>query len=451
LFSSVPPFPLRLQYCTVPAVDVASIRQDLMAMADAAIRAVHAGALLEAALSRPPTGFRVDQPTTVVAAGKASRSMVETYLHFAGDACRQGMVAAPGERPPAIPDRIRWFNAGHPVPTSASVDAGAFALTLARGAAPDSQFVVLLSGGASALLALPLAGLTLDDKQRVTSALLAAGARIDELNCVRKHLSGVKGGRLAAACRANAFTFAVSDVVNPVDDDPAVIGSGPTVADPSTYKDALNILDRLGVESSIPVAARNILERGARGEIEESPKPGDARVRGEYRIIGSRRTAMAAVRAEAERRGYKVIVEEAAIVGEARDAGPRLIGRALDYGRSAERVCVIASGETTVKVTGTGKGGRNQELVLAALPDVASAPRSVFFASVASDGVDGPTDAAGAWAGPDVTSRANAAGLNAIRSLENNDAYRFFEPLGNLIRTGWTDTNVGDLQIVVMP
>jgi hydroxypyruvate reductase len=422
-----------------------------MAMADAAIRAVHAGALLEAALSNPSTGFRIAQPTTVVAAGKASRSMVESYLRLAGNACRQGMVAAPGGRPGSLPDRIRWFNAGHPVPTSGSVDAGAFAIQLAHDTGPDSQFVVLLSGGASALLALPQPGLTLDDKQRVTSALLAAGARIDELNCVRKHLSAVKGGRLAAACRATTFTFAVSDVVNPVDDDPAVIGSGPTVADPTTYKEALQILDRLGVGPSIPAAARDILERGARGEIEESPKPGDARVRGEYRIIGNRRTAMAAVRAEAERRGYRVMVEEAAIVGEAREAGPRLVARALDYARSGERACLVASGETTVKVRGTGKGGRNQELVLAALPDLASASRPVFLASVASDGVDGPTDAAGAWAGPDLASRANDAGLDAVRALENNDAYSFFDALGNLIRTGWTDTNVGDLQIVVVP
>jgi hydroxypyruvate reductase len=360
------------------------------------------------------------------------------------------MVAAPGDRPASLPVRITWFSAGHPVPTSASVDAGAFALTLARGATPDSQFVVLLSGGASALLALPQPGLTLDDKQRVTSALLAAGARIDELNCVRKHLSAVKGGRLAAACRAKTFTFAVSDVVNPVDDDRAVIGSGPTVADPSTYQEAGEILARLGVWASIPEAARQILDRGARGEIEESPKPGDLRVKGEYRIVGSRRTAMTAVRAEAERRGYRVMVEEAAIVGEARDAGPRLVARALEYGRSGRPLCLVASGETTVKVTGTGKGGRNQELVLAALPAVTSAPCPVFVASIASDGVDGPTDAAGAWAGPDTARRAAAAGLDAVRALENNDSYAFFEPLGNLIQTGRTETNVGDLQIVLV-
>jgi hydroxypyruvate reductase len=257
--------------------------------------------------------------------------------------------------------------------------------------------------------------------------------------------------RLAAACRATTFTFALSDVVTPVDDDASVIGSGPTVADPSTYEDALSIINRLGVAESLPMAARALLERGTRGEIEETPKPDDPRLSGgAYVIAGSRKTAMSAARLEAERRNYHGHVQEAAVTGEARVAGPEMVARALAHARPGQPSCLIASGETVVRVTGAGKGGRNQELALSALAGVTDAPRAMFLASVASDGVDGPTDAAGAWVGPETTERAKAAGLDAARAVRANDSYNFFNPLGALIRTGPTGTNVGDLQIVIV-
>jgi glycerate 2-kinase len=405
----------------------------------------------------------------VVAAGKPSAAMIRGLLN-AGLSPARGLMATPfHDRESAHQLEAdlrravgaadwRFCFSGHPVPTAASVEAGEHALALARAAAPDDHLLVLLSGGASALFAAPAEGLTLDDKMKATRALLGGGAAIHELNGVRKHLSAIKGGRLAAAARCRVTTLAISDVISPVDDDPSVIGSGPTVPDASTFRDALASIDRLGVRAAMPAAVIAVLEEGAAGRRDESPKPGDARLaRADYHVIASRRDAMTAARAEAQRLGFTVFVVDAAISGEAREAAPRLLAQADALVRDRVRqgpCCVIASGETTVRVTGSGRGGRNQEFALA-LVERLSAERdsrapSVVAASIGTDGIDGPTDAAGGMVDSTTLHRARAAGIAEPGAfLANNDAYRFLDAVGDLVKTGPTDTNVGDLQLFI--
>jgi hydroxypyruvate reductase len=314
----------------------------------------------------------------------------------------------------------------------------------------DGDLVVLLSGGASAMLAAPIGGLSIGDKAETTRLLLASGCPIHEINTVRKHLSAIKGGRLAAAA-GRSLTLAISDVVGPVEADPAIIGSGPSTADDTTYADALRVLEKRGLLDEVPAAVRAHLRRGARGGIEDTIKAGDARLRdAEVRVVGGRRDAMEGARHEARARGYSVEVVEAPIVGEARAAGPALVERAL-AARGAGPHCLIASGETTVAVKGRGRGGRNQEIVLSAIRALADVDRYIAMASAGTDGVDGPTDAAGAVADAATLERSQLRGLGAPEwALDENDSYAFFEALGDLIRTGPTGTNVGDLQVIVV-
>ena len=341
----------------------------------------------------------------------------------------------------------------HPLPTDASEEAGRLALRLARSTQPGEVLMVLLSGGASALMAVPIEGVTLADKARTTDLLMKNGASIAVLNSVRKHLSRIKGGRLAQAAAAPTLTLAISDVVG---DDLSVIGSGPTVADGSTFGDALDALDLHGGRGVFPPSVVSRLAAGARGELPETPKPADGpRLRsgqgqaGMARVIGSRHEAMAGAAEEARARGYRVHVSDAAVVGEARTAAQTRVAAAGDLARDVP-VCLISSGETTVHVKGRGRGGRNQEFALAAVDLMGLFRGAAALASVGTDGVDGPTDAAGAVVDSATGSRALAAGLSPARFLENNDAYTFFEALGDLIHTGPTGTNVGDLQVILL-
>ena len=336
----------------------------------------------------------------------------------------------------------------HPVPSSASESAGRRALAVARGMRAGEHLVVLLSGGASALMAVPAAGLTLDDKRGVTTALLRAGADIHALNTVRKHLSAIKGGQLAALSAAPTTTLAISDVVG---DDVSVIGSGPTVADASQYRDALEVLSRLGVAALCPPRALAHLTRGAAGDVPETPKAGDPRLSAStVRVIAGRRDAMHGAAAEARARGYDVHVIDEPIEGEARVAA--LGYWSLVNGKAAARnrpTAVVSSGETTVHVRGHGRGGRNQELALA-LADSVGGAAPTLVASLGTDGIDGPTDAAGAIVDSTTAERAARAGLgDPRRFLDDNDAYAFFAALGDLIQTGPSGTNVGDLQIAL--
>jgi len=412
---------------------------------------VEAGQLVRTALVHRSAGGRGDLPRQVVAAGKAACPMIAALAEdYPID---WGLVAVPAGSVPPPGGPLDVIVAGHPAPDQGSAAAGARALALARDGASRGGLLVLLSGGASAMLALPAEGLTLEDKAATARALMEAGAAIDELNCVRKHLSRIKGGQLAAAA-GRTVTLALSDVHAPRADDPSVIGSGPTVPDPTTFADALEIVRERRVE--IPPAALVHLSRGARGELPETSKPGDVRVTdSEYVVIGNRHTAAAGARDEAERRGYQVIVEDTAIAGEARESARAWVNSLRPHlGRPSRPVCVIGSGETTVTVRGNGRGGRNQEFALGGAVAVATLASNlqcaVLLASAGTDGVDGPTDAAGAVVDQTTLARAARARIDPDAALARNDAYAFFEPLGDLIRWGPTGTNVGDLQILLV-
>jgi hydroxypyruvate reductase len=349
-----------------------------------------------------------------------------------------------------LPSTVIWVESSHPVPDVRSVDAGRRALASARTLAPGHGLLVLLSGGASSLMALPAAGITLEDKQSATRRLLTAGADIHELNAVRKHLSAVKGGQLAAAASGPVLALAISDVAG---DDLSVIGSGPTVADPSTFADALDVVGRFGGPKAFPSNVIARFRAGVRGEVVETPKPGDARLeRSVTRIIGSRADAAAGAASAARSLGYRTIVIDEPVVGLARDSGPRFVDDAVRrVGPGDDPACVIATGETTVRVIGRGRGGRNQEVVLSAARALASLPTATALLSGGTDGVDGPTDAAGAIADGMTLSRAERVGLESPEAhLDDNDAYRFFSALGDLVITGPSDTNVGDIQILLI-
>jgi glycerate 2-kinase len=429
------------------ADDVARLRTAARAIAAAGVDAVDAGRRLRPALDAWLAGRPGRGAARVIAAGKAAGVMMRTALD-AGLMVERGLVASTHWRG-EWPASIAAIKAGHPIPTEASAAAGHAALDLAQGATGDESLLVLLSGGASALLAAPAEGITLADKQVTTKLLLEAGASIDELNAVRKHLSAVKGGGLAAAARCEVVTFALSDVIG---DHPGVIGSGPTSPDPSTWADALDVVGRRGVLARLPEVVRRRLDAGARGELPETPKPGDARLsRAAWQLIGSRVDAMDAARNAAIDRGFSTIAIEAPIVGEARDAGPAFVARALEVSRRLPRpVCVVGAGETNVRVVGHGKGGRNQELALAVAATLAGLREPAAFLSAGTDGIDGPTDAAGGLVDTTTLSRARALGVDLDASLADNDAYHALARLDDLVRTGPTDTNVGDLQVLVL-
>ena len=326
--------------------------------------------------------------------------------------------------------------------------AGRRALEVARRTDPRETLVVLLSGGASALMAVPAAELTLEDKRTAVNALLKGGADITALNTIRKHLSAVKGGRLAAAAAGPTVSLVISDVVG---DDLSVIGSGPTVPDSSTYRDAWTYIDRLGVESYLTQAAKRYLQAGLEGKFEETPKAGDSRLaRSVTRVIGGRFNAMHGAGDTARSLGYDVILSEEPVVGEARTMGPIVLERARTLAAGRRRpVAVIASGETTVKVVGKGKAGRNQEIALSVARMLAADSTDMAMGSMGTDGIDGPTDAAGAYVDTTTIARAHQQALDPEAFLAGNNAYVFFERLNDLIITGPSTTNVGDLQVVL--
>jgi len=295
----------------------------------------------------------------------------------------------------------------------------------------------------------PIDGVSLADKQAATARLLGAGADIHALNTVRKHLSRVKGGRLGAATMARVIGLAVSDVV---DDDVSVIGSGLTAGDPTSFSDACGVLERYGGTDAFPPSVVAALRDGVAGRHAESPTPGSpALSRTETRIIGSRTDAMAGARAEAERLRYRTHVFEEPVVGEARAAAAAYAAMLRDMtSAGGTPLCVVSSGETTVRVRGGGKGGRNQEFALALVEALSKMGGAVVVSSIGTDGIDGPTDAAGAIVTSDTRARADARQLNPQAFLDNSDAYHFFETLADLIKTGPTRTNVGDIQIALI-
>lgn len=389
----------------------------------------------------------------VIAAGKAAAPMISACAAASAVPLRTLLAIGPRRSPDAsvtLPPSTIWFDAGHPLPDGGSVEGAQRALEVARTSGEHDLLLVLISGGGSSLMALPAPGIPLDAKQRTARILMEQGADIYELNTVRKHLSAIKGGQLALAARGSVLTLAVSDVVG---DDLSVIASGPTVPDDSTFTGALDVLDRRGGRASYPPPVVNRLTRGAAGEVPETPSSGDVRLaRATARVIGPQRGAIDGARRAAEALGYYVHVVPEPVTGEARDAARRHISRtAAAIADMPRPVCVIASGETTVTVRGTGKGGRNQEFAFAMAQSLATLGLHVAAASVGTDGIDGPTDAAGAIVDPTTFTRATAAGIAAPEDyLTNNNTYEFFYRIGDLIRTGPTNTNVGDLQVILV-
>ena len=416
----------------------------------AAIYGVDAGRLLRRALEHGDLAAPLQGAAAVdvLAAGKAAGVMLTSFAGLVGVPVRR-MLGIGLARPDVLPAGAEWHTGGHPLPTDGSVTAARRALDIARTASADDLLVVLLSGGGSALMALPADGVTLAEKQETARALMERGADIYELNTVRKHLSAIKGGQLAAASRCALLTLAISDVVG---DDLSVIASGPTVPDDSTFGDALSILDRRGGRSSYPDAIVERLQRGVSGALTETPKRGDSRLaHSTARVIGRQRGALEGAQQEAGKRGYHVCVIGEPVTGEAREAAVAHVRRVAHQAESRPRpLCVISSGETTVTVRGRGKGGRNQEFALALAMLIGEVGEHVAAASIGTDGIDGPTDAAGAVVDGSTLARARAARLSPEAFLNDNNTYVFFDQLDDLIRTGPTATNVGDLQVILL-
>lgn len=382
----------------------------------------------------------------MLSVGKAAADMARAIERSTAAGVEAGLAIGVGPAP-WLPPVVQWMEGSHPLPDERSVEAGRRALDLAARVPRDGRLLVLLSGGASSLMAVPASGIALEEKRETTRRLLLGGADIHGLNAVRKHMSAIKGGRLAAACAAPVLTMAVSDVIG---DDLGVIGSGPAVPDLSTFSDALRQLDAFGGRGVYPPGVVALLEAGLRGEAPETAKPGDPSLAGVSAVvIGSRHTAAAGAAAMAESLGYRTLILSDPVLGEARAAGPRFVGEAVrEAAGGPAPTCVIGTGETTVRVTGAGLGGRNQELVLSAAGALAGLTRPAALLSGGTDGIDGPTLAAGAICDVETVARARRAGLGApADALGENDAFHFFEALGDLVVTGPTGTNVGDLVI----
>ncbi len=391
----------------------------------------------------------------LISFGKAAYPMTKAVSDFADDLLTKGiMITKYGHvQKGGVSRKIEVFEAAHPVPDLQGVLATERVIDLLEKADSAALVVCLISGGGSALLVAPHKDICLAEKQQITQLLLKAGANIQELNTVRKHLSRIKGGRLAEiAYPAGILSLILSDVIgDPLD----VIASGPTAPDQTTFQDALTVIKRYGLGDKIPEKARLILIRGAAGEIPETPKEGNpvlARVQNV--IVGSNKKAIETAKREAEGQGYQTSVISADLQGEARDAATWLARRAIEVrrglaGGSQGKICLVSGGETTVTVQGNGLGGRNTELALAFAQEI-KGMKGITLLSAGTDGTDGPTDAAGAIVDGGTIERAEAAGITPGDYLKNNDSYHFFKAAGGLFITGPTGTNVMDLQIILL-
>ena len=414
-------------------------REVLADMFAAAVQAAQPERCIPRHLPAPPKGR-----TIVIGAGKASAAMAQALERsWPGDL--SGLVVT--RYGYAVPcERIEIVEAAHPVPDAAGEAAARRLLDTVRGIGEDDLVICLISGGGSALLPLPAAGITLADKQAIARALLKSGATISEMNCVRRHLSAIKGGRLAAACYpARVVNLLISDVPG---DDPIDIASGPTVGDPTSCADALEIVRRYGIE--LPRAALELLETGAG----ETVKPGDERLaRVSTTLVATPQMALQAAAKVAACAGYTPLVLGDSIEGEARDVGKVMAGIALQVRRHRQPVaspCVLLSGgETTVTVRGNGRGGRNVEFLLSLAVALDGEP-GVHAVAGDTDGVDGQEEIAGAFVAPDTLKRAWAQGMRPRERLDDNDGHGFFEALGDSLVTGPTLTNVNDFRAILV-
>jgi glycerate-2-kinase len=389
------------------------------------------------------------QRIVCVGAGKASGHMAHALEQILGKYLESGMVIVK-DNDGTPTTHIRSIEASHPLPDTRGTRATKQILKIVRSLTKQDLLIVLLSGGASSLLCAPAPGLTLTDKRRTTHMLLRCGANIHELNTVRKHLSGVKGGRLAQATSAKIVTVIISDVLG---DDLATIGSGPTAPDPTTFLDAKTILEQYQIWSRVPERIRRHLENGINGHVPETWKwTRRQSSRLQSVILGNNQTAIDSMAHKATRLGLHPYVLDSPLQGEAKDLGAILGEMARDIRKFGNPIqppaCLIAGGEPTVTVTGKGKGGRAQECVLAAAQELAGLP-NVVVAGFGTDGTDGPTDAAGAMVDGKTAQRAQNKGLSIEDVLERHDSYTFFNRVGGHIITGPTRTNVNDIYLIL--
>ncbi len=430
------------------------LKRDARRIFNKALQAADAGSAVRRYLTREPRNgdiFLLDTEIYdriyLIAVGKAAVPMAQAVEEIVGVPLTEEIVVTKHGHNGPLRDSVA-IEAGHPIPDMAGEKAAARIRKLLQGRLTTRDLLlVAISGGASAILPAPANPVTLKAKQKTTDLLLKAGANIHELNAVRKHLSFLKGGRLAKlAYPANVVSLLLSDVIgDPLD----VIGSGPTAPDESTFGKAIAVLERYDLLERVPQIVRSYLEAGAVGQIEETPKPGDAifdNVRN--LVVGSNRLALEAAEKEALELGYGVQILSSNVEGEARDIGLEYAKLLRAVSRGSRPRCFLAGGETTVTVRGAGKGGRNQELTLAVAIALSGLENAAVL-SAGTDGTDGPTDAAGAFASGSTVSRAAELGLDAREYLARNDSYPFFEALGDLIRTGPTGTNVMDIQILL--
>jgi glycerate-2-kinase len=393
--------------------------------------------------------YLLERPVLLLSVGKASRAMADAALEVLGRHVAKAIVVMPHGYPGAGGrGRVTAVEAGHPLPDQHSLRAARMIAAETAAMRRGDLCLLLLSGGGSSLVALPHPPLTLEDKVETTALLLRCGADIQEINTVRKHLSSLKGGRLAAGTEGTIVTLAISDVVG---DALSFIASGPTVPDPTTFADARGVLTRHDLLGSVPSAVKAFLERGISGGVAETP--GTLPERFCSSVIASSRTAVDAAAAEARRRGYPPHVLTTTLAGEARMAGSMIAAAARmvrDHGQPLPApACLLAAGETTVTVVGPGRGGRNQEIALSAAIELSGVP-GVLLASFATDGKEGNTESAGGYAWAGTVAAGARAGLDPHACLAANDAARFLEAAGDLIVTGPTGTNVNDITCVLV-
>ena len=413
------------------------LRRDALAIFEAALRAADAGNAVRKHLRKALPDLRGFERVYLLAVGKAAPAMAKAVSGVLGSRLDGGIVVTKHGHASAEVAPFDVFESAHPTPDEQGAAAAQEVEKLLAQLNARDLLICAISGGASALLPAPVAGLSLDEKKEITNRLLRAGANIHELNAVRKHLSRLKGGRLAAlAYPATVVSLLLSDVIG---DDPAVIGSGLTAPDPSTIDDAIGVMQKFGL--------------GLPNYATETPKPGDVAFKNTTNVIvGSNRQAIAAAAREAKRLGYRTLILSSTMQGETREVArvhAQILREATSSGNPVKPpACILSGGETTVTVRGSGKGGRNQEFALAAAVEISSL-RNALILSGGTDGTDGPTDAAGAIATGDTLRRANKLGLNAEEFLSRNDSYPFFDALGDLIKTGPTGTNVMDVHLLI--
>ena len=434
------------------------MRDQLERILQSAVTRVHAGDSLarfvrEGGQGEIRIGDRVIAPGAgiwIAALGKAAPQMSSRLETIAKTRVRGGITIAPEGHFQGGRSLLTEVEAGHPIPDRKGEEAARKLLALVERIPSQDVLVVLLSGGTSSLTSCPAAGLTLEDLQKTTELLLLSGVAISDMNSVRKHCSRIAGGRLAAASGTRTIeVLAVSDVP---DDDPAVIGSGPCSPDATTFSDALGVIKRFGLESALPARVMSHLRSGNEGKTEESLSPGHPGLVGvHYEVIASNRDARLAACVAAEKEGLRAIDLGEILHGEASEVGRRLGALAASL-KVSEPTLLVAGGETVVKVRGQGRGGRNQELVLAAaqIGSLEASGRNTAIMAVGTDGRDGPTPAAGAFADHRTMEKARRAGLDALSMLDDNDSYGFFSSVGDDVVTGPTGTNVMDLALVLV-